>query len=215
MHAASVEINTFASPVMGPDFYLEIFPFKTKSRDPFEKKTKNRFELRTALYNYLKDKKNFVFEDALDLRNVPQKIGVPAKDFYSSLSHTEDVGVFVLDSAPVGVDFENRARILKPIVERVCEPKEVSLDPNFQLLWSIKEAAFKSVPFIIQPKAVTEITVTSLITATDEKIPFYKTATFTTTIKTSSKRSAISKIDGICIFNDDYQLAIAKSNIEF
>lgn len=214
MHFASIEINTFVSSVMGPDFYLEIFPFKSQSRDPFEKKTKNRFDLRTALYNYLKDKKNFVFEDALDLRNVPQKIGIPGKDFYSSLSHTENVGVFVLDSAPVGVDFENRARIKKPIVERICQPNEMSLNSNFQLLWSAKEAAFKSVPFIIQPKMFTEITVTSLTTETDSKMPFFKTATFTSTIKTLSKRSAIFKIQGICVFNDDHQLAIAKTSID-
>ncbi len=199
---------------MGPDFYLEIFPFKTQSRDPFEKKTKNRFDLRTALYNYLKDKKNFVFEDALDLRNVPQKIGVPGKDLYSSLSHTEDVGVFVLDSSPVGVDFENRVRIQKSVVERICQDKELTLDPNFQLLWSIKEAAFKSVPFIVQPKSVTDVIVTGLNNVTDQKIPFFKTANFTATAKTSPTGKSLSKIHGICVFNDDHQLAIAKAIID-
>lgn len=190
---------------MGPDFHIEIFPFQTQSRDPFEKKTKNRLDLRTALYSFLKDKKNFIFEDVLDLRNVPQKIPTPGKDFYSSLSHTDTIGVFVLNSRPVGVDFEDRQRIQRNLVERVCKKAELELISNFQLLWSIKEAAFKAIPFIVQPKTITDITVSSVTILTSTQIPNLRLASFSVTIS----KSAFSQADGICFFNDDQQLVIA------
>lgn len=209
MHSASVEIQAFASSAMGPDFHIEIVPFQTQSRDPFEKKTKNRFDLRTSLYNFLKDKKNFVFEDALDLRNVPQKIGVPGKDHYSSLSHTEDIGVFVLDSAPVGVDYEDRSRIQQKIVERVCTPDELKLSSNFQLLWSIKEASFKAIPFIVQPKAISELSVKTVSPATSSPIKGYEITHFSVIIS----KSPSTQIQGFCISNANEQLAIAKTKV--
>ena len=86
MHDAASDIKAFLKSHLGPDFYLEILEFKTKTHDPYEKKTKNRFELRNSLYQFLKEDKQFIFEDALDLRNVPQKIGIGPKDFFSSLS---------------------------------------------------------------------------------------------------------------------------------
>lgn len=209
MHSASLEIQAFASSVMGPDFHIEIFPFQTQSRDPFEKKTKNRLDLRTSLYNFLKDKKNFVFEDALDLRNIPQKIGVPGKDHYSSLSHTEDVGVFVIDSAPVGVDYENRDRIQQKIVARVCAADELKLNANFQLLWSIKEASFKAIPFIVQPKAISDLTVKTVSVATLNPIKDYDVFQFSVVVTKSPK----THIQGFCISNASVQLAIAKATV--
>lgn len=209
MHHASVDIKAFASSVMGSDFHIEIFPFQTQSRDPFEKKTKNRFDLRTALYNFLKDKKSFVFEDALDLRNVPQKIGVPGKDHYSSLSHTENTGVFVLDSAPVGVDYENRERVEQKIVERVCHPDELKLSSNFQLLWSIKEASFKAIPFIVQPKTISDLSVKSVTAAAPSPVTGYQVAYFTSFVT----KSPSTTIEGFCIWNDTNQLAIAKATV--
>lgn len=210
MHSAAVDIKVFASSVMGPDFHIEIFPFKTQSRDPFEKKTKNRFDLRTSLYNFLKDKKNFVFEDALDLRNVPQKIGIPGKDHYSSLSHTEDIGIFVLDSAPIGVDYENRDRIQEKIVQRVCSAEEMSLTPNFQLLWSIKEASFKAIPFIIQPKAISDLTVKTVSIATNSPISGYDVVYFSA----APNKGSTTEIKGFCLFNSITQLAIAKATVK-
>lgn len=193
--------------MMGPDFHIEIFPFQTQSRDPFEKKTKNRMDLRKALYNFIKDTKNFEFEDILDLRNVPQRIPVPGNDIYGSLSHTDTIGVFALNSLPVGVDFEDRHRIQKVLVERVCKTSEINLSSNFQLLWSIKEAAFKSIPFIVQPKAITDITVVSINVITDTRIPNLQLVRFSANIN----KSAFAKAEGVCIFDEDQQLAIAKA----
>lgn len=207
MHNASEDIKAFASSVMGPDFHVEFVVFHTQSRDPFEKKTKNRLDLRTSLYNFLKNKKNFVFEDALDLRNVPQKIGVPGKDHYSSLSHTEDLGVFVLDSAPVGIDYENRERIQEKIVARVCHPDELKLTSNFQLLWSIKEASFKAIPFIIQPKAISDFTVKTLSPGSSNVVKGYQVTHFSAVVT----KSPTTQIQGFCISDDVSQLAIAKA----
>lgn len=203
-------IKDIISSQLGADFHIEIMPFKTQSRDPFEKKTKNRFDLRTALYSHLKEKMSFVFEDALDLRNVPQKIAVPNKDHYSSLSHTEEIGVFVLDSSPVGVDIENCDRIQKDIVKRVSKDSELNLNSNYQLLWSIKEAAFKAIPFIIQPKTVSEITVDKIEFKTDKKLPGFDVYLFSASTQSSPK----TLINGIGVSNSKNQLVVAKALVK-
>jgi hypothetical protein len=210
MQNAVSEIRAIVASHMGPDFHMEIIPFKNQSRDPFEKKTKNRFDLRTALYQYLKDSKNFVFEDALDLRNVPQKIGASDRDYYSSLTHTDEVGVYVFDAHPIGVDLENRERVKPEVVERVCKPKELSLHQNIQMLWSIKEASFKAIPFIVQPKVVTDITVNLITPFTAAKIPGMDIFTFAGFVT----RSGFSKVEGFCFSTPKEQLAVAKALVK-
>lgn len=210
MHNVTAEIKSFLNSRMGNDFHLEILPFQNKSRDPFEQKTKNRLSLRTALYQYLKNSKNFVFEDVLDLRNVPQKIDVSGKDYYSSLSHTDDKGVFVMHSAPVGVDFENRDRIKKEVIARVCKNSELGLTINFQLLWSIKEASFKSIPFIIQPKAISDLIVTEIIPVTD-----FKAATFSIfRFAVALNKSPSTYISGFTFSDEHTQLAVAVTSLK-
>ncbi len=208
MHNVASEIQAFTSSRMGSDFHIEIFKFQSQSRDPFEKTTKNRIELRTALYNHLKNTKNFVFEDALDLRNVPQKITVNDSEYYSSLSHTDDTGVFVFDSLPIGVDFEVRERIKREIVQRTCRDNEFSLTTDFQLLWSIKEACFKSVPFLVQPKTMTDIEITQIIPVTTSNISNFKTFRFTAGVRKSPKIS----ITGFCFSDNKTQLAVATTS---
>ncbi|MBL7543925.1 MAG: hypothetical protein JNL11_08920 [Bdellovibrionaceae bacterium] len=212
MHSVITPIKDFISSQLGADFHIEIMSFKTQSSDPFEKKTKNRFDLRTRFYNYLKEEKNFVFEDVLDLRNVPQSIAVPGREYYSSLSHTEDTGVFVLDSSPIGVDYENRERILQDIVKRVSRESEFNLNPDFQLLWSIKEAAFKAIPFIIQPKTISEIVVNTIevLGKHQAQIPGFEVHSFSASTRTSPK----TKIHGYGISNATVQLVVAKALIK-
>jgi phosphopantetheinyl transferase (holo-ACP synthase) len=200
-------INEIMLCHLGKEFYLEMIPLTNKSRDPFEKKTKNRFDLRTALYNYLKETKKFVFEDALDLRNVPQKFGGPDKDYYSSLSHTDEIGVFAVDSYPIGIDYENKDRIKKEIVERVCIKDELNLSSDFQILWSIKEAAFKAIPFIVQPKTMTDITVTKITSLQNKLLNGYHSFSFSADLKKASS----TNIEGVCLSNSTHQLAIAKA----
>lgn len=203
----SKKINDLLVSHLGKDFHIEMIPLTSQSRDPFEKKTKNRFDLRTSLYNHLKEKMNFIFEDALDLRNVPQKIGVPTKDYYSSLSHTEELGLFVLDTAPIGVDYETKDRIKKEIIERVCTKEEMNLHTNIQLLWSIKEAAFKAIPFIVQPKTMTDITVNKITLLKNTSLKGFESYSFTAVLK----KAASTKIEGICLSNSNHQLAVAKA----
>lgn len=210
MHNASTEIMAFMESLLGADFHLEIISFKTKTYDPYEKKTKNRFELRNLLYQFLKEKKGFVFEDVLDLRNVPQKIGNEERNYYCSLSHTEDVGVFVIDSQPIGVDFENRTRIKQEVVARICHKQEMALNPDFQIVWSMKESAFKSIPFLIQPKKVSDIIIEKIEQDTSSRLANYKILKFSASVKKSSKIS----IYGMTISNSETQLAIAKTKIE-
>lgn len=207
MHTIADEIKSLVESLMGSDFYIEILPFKTKTHDPYEKRTKNRFELRNCLYKFLKDKKNFIFEDGLDLRNVPQKIGIGEKDYYSSLSHTDDVGVFTFDSHPVGVDFENCDKVKKEIVARVSRPTELKLNSNFQIMWSIKEAAFKSIPFMIQPKIVSEIRIESIVHIDKPALPGYEIFRFTASVVRKPK----ILIGGIVLTNSKTQLSVARA----
>ncbi len=210
MHDASSDIKAFLKSHLGPDFHLELLEFKTKTHDPYEKKTKNRFELRNSLYRFLKEEKQFIFEDALDLRNVPQKIGIGAKDFFSSLSHTDSTGVFAFDSQPIGVDFENLEKIKKTIVERVSNRNELKLHSNYQILWSIKEAAFKAIPFIIQPKTVSDIVIETVNTFSNEKMKKFEIVQFLASVKKSAKIS----IEGFGISNETTQLAVAKALVK-
>ena len=206
MHNSSAEIRVLTKKYLGTDFYIEIVKFKTKTTDPYEKKTKNRFELRNALYNFLKRQKKFIFEDALDLRTVPQKIGIRRKNYYSSLSHTEETGAFAFDSSPIGVDIEKREKIKKEIVARVSQKMEMALDSNFQLIWSIKEAAFKAIPFMVQPKTVSEIKIERIESITTKKNSPIQACLFSA----STKKTPFIKLEGICVFNQDSQLALAK-----
>lgn len=207
MHKIIAEIKSFSESHFGPDFYMDLYRFKTQSRDPFEKKTKDRFDLRTALYLYLKDHKDFVFEDVLDLRNIPQKIGINDKNYFSSLSHTEEIGVFVFDLLPIGVDFENRHKITKEIVKRVSQPAELRLYSDFKILWSIKEAAFKAIPFIAQPKTLAEIKIKTIAPVVEKKIVDFEVFTFSAAIKTLPSLT----IKGIGFSNEFTQLAIARA----
>lgn len=210
MQNTSAEIKVLAKKYLGADFYIDIIKFKTKTTDPYEKKTKNRFELRNALYDFLKNEKEFVFEDALDLRNVPQKIGINGKNYYSSLSHTDEIGVFAFDSSPIGVDFENLEKIKKETVARVSQKMEMALNPNFQLIWSIKEAAFKAIPFLVQPKTASDIKVERI-----ESVPATKgNQAQVCLFSASMKKAPYIKLNGLCLFNKDNQLAIAKALLD-
>lgn len=210
MYSVINSIKEFVATQFGSDFHIEVLPFKTQTRDPFEKKTKNRFDLRTLLYNFLKEKKNFIFEDVLDLRNVPQKIATPNKDYYSSLSHTEEIGVFVLDSSPIGVDYEHRDRIKKDIVKRVSQDRELELHSNFQLLWSIKEAAFKAIPFIVQPKTVSEIFVDKISPEPNARVSGFDVFSFSAHTQSSPEVT----VSGFGITNSENQMVIAKALIK-
>ena len=207
MHIHLNEIKIFSSSWFGLDFYIDIFSFKNKPNDRSQKKTENRLELRRALYQYLEVEKQYVFEDLLDLRIVPQLIAIDKKNYFSSLSHTEDIGVFVFGSCPIGVDLENRERISADVVARVCEPTELALTADHALLWSIKEASFKSIPFIDQPKLISKIKILKLSPLTDLKISNCTGQTFT-----AKDEASLFQVQGIIISNNTHLLAIAQSS---
>lgn len=210
MYTVANDIKSFAESLLGSDFYIEVIKFNTKTNDPYEKKTKNRFELRNSLYHFLKEKKKFIFEDALDLRNVPQKIAIKNKDYYSSLTHTDDVGVFTFDSFPVGVDIESPERIRKEIVARVSTKSELTMGPNFQIAWSIKEASFKAIPFIVQPKTISDIKIQSISPFSNAQVPGFEACLFTAIVK---KSPAIT-VEGFCLYNNLAQLCVAKAIVK-
>lgn len=77
----------------------------------------------------------------LDLLKIPQH-----HDLSLSLSHCKDYSALAWCLKPkrLGVDIEDLLRLKKETVSRVSTASELSLAPRYDLLWSCKEAVFKS-----------------------------------------------------------------------
>lgn len=85
---------------------------------------------------------------------------VPKINGYSiSISHSKEVGGFVIvkSNKTIGFDIEARNRIRIEHVQRVSEPSEIAQMPHPAVLWSAKEAAFKSLLHQDQPLVITDI----------------------------------------------------------
>lgn len=87
-----------------------------------------------------------------------------------SISHCAHIGGFALAPAPhrLGFDIEDLERLKKKpdLIQRVATPNDLSQTPHLELLWSAKEALFKSLnsypqtsPFR-QPKTLSEVETT-------------------------------------------------------
>lgn len=91
----------------------------------------------------------------LDLDSVPS-----LENLSVSISHTRDIGGWLAVPRPlqVGWDVEQKGRIKMSIIERVCEPNELTevVDPVY--LWSAKEAFFKALEDF-QPVAITQLSI--------------------------------------------------------
>ena len=85
--------------------------------------------------------KNFNKQNILNLNFPPLIKGVNL-----SISHTKNYGAFVIQKKGfIGVDIEERLRVKKDAVQRICKTKkELLLAPHPSALWCAKEAVFKA-----------------------------------------------------------------------
>lgn len=144
-------------------------------------------------------------ESILDMDNIPQGLFVNGRKLYASISHISNLGVFVICDSHVGVDLEERHRISEAPVKRVCTDAEMALGfEDIKLLWSIKEASFKAIPFAVQPKVISDIQVLK-INLEEHDIDNAKTYSFACNLKQDSEL----KIWGIITCSENYQVAIS------
>lgn len=100
-----------------------------------------------------------------------QKISNPHFQFHSK-SHCPNAGSILLSSHPCGVDIELEPRLEEHIIQRVSNQTEIKESPDLKRLWSAKEAAFKSLKNIQQPKVISAIDCHSWKKLLD--FPFYE-----------------------------------------
>lgn len=150
------------------------FNWLTKNQDPslaakLQKKwastyTDNRLLIRKDIYKALKHK------SVLDLTKIPR---VPDKNI--SISHCPIMGGYILSDRPVGIDFEQYRRISLKLVERVIAKEEGVFfkDYPYQILWTIKESAYKALH--LQNIPVTEIKIKKIeVIKVDSELSVYK-----------------------------------------
>ncbi|MCE3011268.1 MAG: 4'-phosphopantetheinyl transferase superfamily protein [Proteobacteria bacterium] len=75
-----------------------------------------------------------------------------------SLSHTQEIGGYIsCRSAFVGFDIETVSRAREELVLRISSTQEVQEAPSAAALWCAKEAVFKALLKLQQPKVLSQI----------------------------------------------------------
>jgi hypothetical protein len=90
-----------------------------------------------------------------DLSAPPQLLG-----YSISISHCPIAGGFLVSpikGGQVGLDLEERSKVTREIVLRMSDEMEVLLAPEPAVLWSAKEATFKSLLGPSQPTALSQV----------------------------------------------------------
>lgn len=79
-------------------------------------------------------------ENILDLQQLPL-----SKNYFFSITHSSQLGGYVVSPQPVGFDIENISRLTSETVKRVSSQSEWSMfeSSDIRLLWPIKESLVK------------------------------------------------------------------------
>lgn len=106
-----------------------------------ERGNDTRFEMRELLRELLSAHGHASPEELLELERRPYH-----PELHINISHCKDAGLigWALKPLKIGVDVEQVERIQTHLIRRVSLPGEISEAPRPELLWSAKEAAFKS-----------------------------------------------------------------------
>lgn len=95
-------------------------------------------------------------EKFLDLKQRPEIPGA-----FLSISHTADVGAWIVGPRPVGIDIEQTARLTERLIRRVCRQSEIlSAQENvetWKILWAAKESAYKALSHVSDIRVMSEI----------------------------------------------------------
>lgn len=185
------------------NFHSELF-LQTVSL-PHEEKAANSLFIRQEMDKYLKQKFNSSDSELMDIVNVPQGLTIGDKKLFASISHTGKKAIYCICDNPVGIDIEDASRLNPKVIQRITTPPELSLIPDSNILWSIKESAFKAIPFIIQPKVITDIEIKKIDPIelpSSEKVFSYK---FLAKVKSPDEMSIV----GIVVNTASNQLAVS------
>jgi hypothetical protein len=114
----------------------------------------HRLNLRQGLKHFLEQQGERASSDFDDLEKRPINAA-----WSLSISHTDGLGGFVALRSPdrIGFDIEVPSRIQPNLIQRLSSPTELAAAPQLRLLWTAKEAVFKSLPSSIQPKVMSHI----------------------------------------------------------
>lgn len=184
------------------NIFIEDFPLDEK-----ESKKEHSLAIRKKMDQFLKAHFQGSDESLLDMDNTPQGIFLMPVEMklFGNISHTQTQAVFAIGESPLGIDLEERQRISLAPIKRVCTDIEIALiqqDPK--LLWSIKEAAFKAIPFAVQPKVISEIQVVKIQQESAASDPIHNYYFLSTSTNDNDL-----KIHGFISHNDKYQLCVA------
>lgn len=133
-----------------------------------------------------------------DLSQPPHLVG-----FSISISHCKKAGGVMWIKDPhfqVGLDMEDRLRVSAKVVARVSEAKEMSRAPHPALIWTAKEATFKSLLGVSQPRIVSDIQIDTWIPLSSEIWRFQAQ------VRGLNQRP----VEGLAGFRDDLVLGLAK-----
>ena len=117
----------------------------SKQQPDIEERRKLRYKLIEKIKqhkDFQKHQKSFKEAQLLNIGGKPKGSIVAL-----SISHTRSIGVFLFTfdkSLSIGFDIENKNRVTKKVIERVSSKEELSQAPEVSLLWTAKEAGFKS-----------------------------------------------------------------------
>lgn len=111
-----------------------------------------RLDIRKNIQSHFGNEPSF-----LDLDRLPQHQGK-----IISISHSQQLGGYAFcKTTQIGFDIEETARILQPIVFRVCDSDEQKLSIPSPQLWAAKESAFKSA-IEVKPQVLSQIKIQSV-----------------------------------------------------
>lgn len=139
-----------------------------------------------------------------ELANIKNRREPRPTYFSSSISHCQTVGGFFTAETvmphQLGFDIEDAARATTEIVRRVCKnEEELKAAPHPAILWSAKEATFKSLRDISPIQTISEIQFESWT----ERAPQCWSFSFA---DTHPKKT---RVRGIALFNGSQSLALA------
>lgn len=78
---------------------------------------------------------------------------------FVSISHSPSFGGFLFGPSPLGLDIEDREQIRPNVVARLADWEEFVLAPTAGHLWTAKEAIFKTLLGVRQPKTLAPVRV--------------------------------------------------------
>lgn len=80
-----------------------------------------------------------------------------SKNLFSSISHCNSYGGYILSSKKIGFDIETTERVSESVIQRISKAHEISLAPSYAALWTAKEASFKALADANSIKTVSQI----------------------------------------------------------